>query len=135
MEKIILIYITLLPLHSLPPSSTSPNTTSAQGCKPATLRWWRSFTTAAQYDSLFSFTVAGNYYRGAILPHEDPLRFERFCSEDEAFCVTHSFGPSIIDVFILFAGREYYHKEPDKIHKYQLGQRDWDVEFWDCVVV
>ena len=47
--------------------------------------------------------------------------------------MTHCFGAALNDVTILYGGCQYYHEDPDKVHKYKLGARDWDVEFWDCV--
>ncbi|KAG9065272.1 hypothetical protein KI688_002595 [Linnemannia hyalina] len=112
---------------------TSPNAVSAQDCKSSTLRWWRDPQGAGDYNSLLSFTLVGNYYRGAILPHEDPMRRTRYCSGDGMFCVTHGFGPVEMDVILEFGNRKYYYKDPSYVHKLQIGYADWDVEYWDCV--
>ncbi|KAH7044919.1 hypothetical protein BKA57DRAFT_516490 [Linnemannia elongata] len=114
---------------------TSPNAISVQGCKSTTLRWWREPIGAGMWNSLFKFTVSG-IYSGTIPPHQDPFRFSDYCSNDGIFCVRHIMGPASWAVNFTYGERVYIQPEISYNHTApQIGNRNWDVEYWGCVLV
>lgn len=134
-KNFILTSAILSRLHSLLPTSTSPNAISVQGCKSTTLRWWREPIGAGMWNSLFKFTVSG-IYSGTIPPHQDPFRFSDYCSNDGIFCVRHIMGPASWAVNFTYGERVYIQPEISYNHTApQIGNRNWDVEYWGCVLV
>ncbi|KAK3840576.1 MAG: hypothetical protein JOS17DRAFT_727524 [Linnemannia elongata] len=108
------------------------NTITEKGCRSSTLRWTVEFPGLAwRKHNYFEFEVEGLYHDKLPL-HVVSLDYEKWCSSDWVYCVTHANGQFAKDVTIMFNGLEYYHAEPSRINSNR--EYDWDYEYWDCVL-